>query len=139
MGNRPPGGYVGVLADNGGGLRIDKTQTPYVLGVLVNQHVLAIRCFRLGFARRKRNRPAVGCPPYEHQHVLAFSSNFFGSITHRGGRDARVPVLRRFAANLCGITRRNRPAVGLRLMVGCPPYDHQCFSCPISLVASYRR
>jgi hypothetical protein len=29
---------------------------------------------------------------------LAFSSNFFGSITHRGGRDARVPVLRRYAA-----------------------------------------
>ncbi|MDR1925684.1 MAG: hypothetical protein LBQ66_15050 [Planctomycetaceae bacterium] len=38
------------------------------------------------------------------QPVLAFSSNLFGSITHRGGRDARVPVLRRFAANLCGIT-----------------------------------
>ncbi|MDR1923646.1 MAG: hypothetical protein LBQ66_04655 [Planctomycetaceae bacterium] len=36
---------------------------------------------------------------------MAFSSNFFGSITHRGGRDARVPVLRRFAA-----------------IVGCPPY-----------------
>jgi hypothetical protein len=39
------------------------------------------------------------------QPVLAFSSNFFGAITHRGGRDARVPVRRRFAANLCGITR----------------------------------
>ncbi|MDR1925607.1 MAG: hypothetical protein LBQ66_14635 [Planctomycetaceae bacterium] len=49
-------------------------------------------------ARRKHNRLAVGCPPYDHQHVLAFSSNFFGSITHRGGRDARVPVRRRFAA-----------------------------------------
>ncbi|MDR1925550.1 MAG: hypothetical protein LBQ66_14350 [Planctomycetaceae bacterium] len=23
---------------------------------------------------------------------MAFSSNFFGAITHRGGRDARVPV-----------------------------------------------
>ncbi|MDR1924115.1 MAG: hypothetical protein LBQ66_07050 [Planctomycetaceae bacterium] len=31
------------------------------------------------------------------QPVLAFSSNLFGSITHRGGRDARVPVRRRFA------------------------------------------
>ncbi|MDR1924156.1 MAG: hypothetical protein LBQ66_07255, partial [Planctomycetaceae bacterium] len=49
---------------------------------------------------RRRNRPAVGCPPYVCQdmlenicqHVLAFSSNFFGAITHRGGRDARVPV-----------------------------------------------
>ncbi|MDR1924917.1 MAG: hypothetical protein LBQ66_11140 [Planctomycetaceae bacterium] len=54
---------------------------------------------------RRRNRPAVGYPPYVCQHVLAFSSNLFGSITHRGGRDARVPVRRRFAANLCGITR----------------------------------
>ncbi|MDR1923438.1 MAG: hypothetical protein LBQ66_03595 [Planctomycetaceae bacterium] len=25
-------------------------------------------------------------------HVLAFSSNLFGSITHRVGRDTRVPV-----------------------------------------------
>jgi hypothetical protein len=49
--------------------------------------------------------PAVGYPPYVCRHVLAFSSNFFGAITHRGGRDARVPVRRRFAANLCGITR----------------------------------
>ncbi|MDR1924399.1 MAG: hypothetical protein LBQ66_08490, partial [Planctomycetaceae bacterium] len=39
-----------------------------------------------------RCRPAVGCPPYVCQTVLAFSSNLFGSITHRGGRDARVPV-----------------------------------------------
>ncbi|MDR1925711.1 MAG: hypothetical protein LBQ66_15185, partial [Planctomycetaceae bacterium] len=37
---------------------------------------------------RRRNRLAVGCPPCVCQHVLAFSSNFFGSITHRGGRDA---------------------------------------------------
>ncbi|MDR1924550.1 MAG: hypothetical protein LBQ66_09250 [Planctomycetaceae bacterium] len=29
---------------------------------------------------------------------MAFRSNFFGAITHRGGRDARVPVRRRFAA-----------------------------------------
>ncbi|MDR1922766.1 MAG: hypothetical protein LBQ66_00210 [Planctomycetaceae bacterium] len=54
---------------------------------------------------RRRNRLAVGYPPYVCQHVLVFSSNLFGSITHRGGRDARVPVLRRYAANLCGITR----------------------------------
>ncbi|MDR1925481.1 MAG: hypothetical protein LBQ66_14005 [Planctomycetaceae bacterium] len=41
---------------------------------------------------RRRNRLAVGYPPYVYQTVLAFSSNLFGSITHRGGRDARVPV-----------------------------------------------
>ncbi|MDR1924159.1 MAG: hypothetical protein LBQ66_07270 [Planctomycetaceae bacterium] len=28
---------------------------------------------------------------------MAFRSNLFGSITHRGGRDARVPVRFRFA------------------------------------------
>ncbi|MDR1923395.1 MAG: hypothetical protein LBQ66_03380 [Planctomycetaceae bacterium] len=43
------------------------------------------------------NRPAVGYPPYVYQHVLAFSSNLFGSITHRGGRDTRVPVRFRYA------------------------------------------
>ncbi|MDR1925169.1 MAG: hypothetical protein LBQ66_12430 [Planctomycetaceae bacterium] len=77
---------------------------------------------------------------------MAFRSNLFGSITHRGGRDARVPVRRRFVANLCGTARRNRPAVGyqpyvlaIRIgdpavgeyadaihqeipAVGCPPY-----------------
>ncbi|MDR1925935.1 MAG: hypothetical protein LBQ66_16325 [Planctomycetaceae bacterium] len=75
----------------------------------------------------------------------------FGSITHRGGRDARVPVRRRYAAivgvadiglfgftNTCsapvvGLRRRNRPAVGY------PPYDHQRIKRPISSVASYRR
>ncbi|MDR1925994.1 MAG: hypothetical protein LBQ66_16620 [Planctomycetaceae bacterium] len=46
----------------------------------------------------RRNRPAVGYPPYICQTVLAFSSNMSGSIKHRGGRDARVPVRRRFAA-----------------------------------------
>ncbi|MDR1925488.1 MAG: hypothetical protein LBQ66_14040, partial [Planctomycetaceae bacterium] len=50
----------------------------------------------------RRNRPAVGYPPYVCRHVLAFSSNLFGAITHRGGRDARVPVLRRFAAIVVG-------------------------------------
>jgi hypothetical protein len=86
----------------------------------------------------RRNRPAVGCPPYVYQHVLAFSSNLFGSITHRGGRDARVPVRaasRRLSAcrqTVGGVNRcvnrsrcrraimihwrRNRPAVGY------PPY-----------------
>ncbi|MDR1922831.1 MAG: hypothetical protein LBQ66_00535 [Planctomycetaceae bacterium] len=38
------------------------------------------------------------------QHVLAFLPNSFGFLMHRGGRDARVPVRRRCAANLCGIT-----------------------------------
>ncbi|MDR1924020.1 MAG: hypothetical protein LBQ66_06570 [Planctomycetaceae bacterium] len=28
---------------------------------------------------------------------MVFSSNLFGSITHRGGRDARVPARFRFA------------------------------------------
>ncbi|MDR1922945.1 MAG: hypothetical protein LBQ66_01120 [Planctomycetaceae bacterium] len=55
---------------------------------MVNQCVLRPRCRRV----RRRNRPAVSYPPYVCQSVLAFSSNFFGSITHRGGRDARVPV-----------------------------------------------
>ncbi|MDR1924975.1 MAG: hypothetical protein LBQ66_11445, partial [Planctomycetaceae bacterium] len=50
---------------------------------------------------RRRNRPAVGYPPYVCRHVLAFSSNLFGSITHRGGRDARVPVRCRYAAIVC--------------------------------------
>jgi hypothetical protein len=31
------------------------------------------------------------------QSVLAFSSYFFGAFTHRGGRDARVPVRFRYA------------------------------------------
>ncbi|MDR1924192.1 MAG: hypothetical protein LBQ66_07450 [Planctomycetaceae bacterium] len=32
------------------------------------------------------------------QHVLAFLPNLFGFLMHLGGRDARVPVRRRFAA-----------------------------------------
>ncbi|MDR1923040.1 MAG: hypothetical protein LBQ66_01600, partial [Planctomycetaceae bacterium] len=64
----------------------------------------------------RRNRPAVGYPPYVLQNILAFSSNLFGSITHRGGRDARVPVRRCFATNLCGITRS-----------GCTPYVADAF------------
>ncbi|MDR1924585.1 MAG: hypothetical protein LBQ66_09425 [Planctomycetaceae bacterium] len=39
------------------------------------------------------------------RHVLAFLPNSFGCPTHKGGRDTRVPVLRRFAANLCVTTR----------------------------------
>ncbi|MDR1924752.1 MAG: hypothetical protein LBQ66_10300 [Planctomycetaceae bacterium] len=35
------------------------------------------------------------------QHVLAFLPNSFGFLMHRGGRDARVPVRRRFAAIVC--------------------------------------
>ncbi|MDR1924364.1 MAG: hypothetical protein LBQ66_08315 [Planctomycetaceae bacterium] len=64
---------VGVLADNGGGLRIGKTKTPYVLGVLVNQHVLAIRCFRLASLAENaihQESPAVGCPPYVDRCVF---------------------------------------------------------------------
>ncbi|MDR1925601.1 MAG: hypothetical protein LBQ66_14605 [Planctomycetaceae bacterium] len=78
------------------------------MGNLVYQHVFRPLRFRLAPLAENaihQESPAVGCPPYDHQHVLAFSSNLFGSITHRGGRDARVPVRRRFAANLCCITR----------------------------------
>jgi hypothetical protein len=46
---------------------------------------------------RRRNRPAVGYPPYVLQNVLAFIPNSFGFLMHRGGRDVRVPVRRRFA------------------------------------------
>ncbi|MDR1924946.1 MAG: hypothetical protein LBQ66_11295, partial [Planctomycetaceae bacterium] len=66
--------------------------------------VLRSHCFRLAPLAENaihQESPAVGCPPYICQPVLAFSSNFFGSITHRGGRDARVPVRRRFAAIVC--------------------------------------
>ncbi|MDR1925242.1 MAG: hypothetical protein LBQ66_12805 [Planctomycetaceae bacterium] len=79
------------------------------MGVLVLSMRVPPPLFSACSARRKRNRPAVGYPPYDHrpavgyppyvcQHVLVFSSNLFGSIMHRGGRDARVPVRRRFAA-----------------------------------------
>ncbi|MDR1925591.1 MAG: hypothetical protein LBQ66_14555 [Planctomycetaceae bacterium] len=34
---------------------------------------------------------------------MAFLPNLFGFLMHRGGRDARVPVRRRFAANLWGV------------------------------------
>ncbi|MDR1925260.1 MAG: hypothetical protein LBQ66_12895 [Planctomycetaceae bacterium] len=46
---------------------------------------------------RRRNRLAVGYPPYVLQHVLAFLPNSFGFLMHRGGWDARVPVRFRFA------------------------------------------
>ncbi|MDR1922839.1 MAG: hypothetical protein LBQ66_00575 [Planctomycetaceae bacterium] len=62
------------------------------MGVLVLLMRVPLPLFSSCFARRKRNRPAVGCPPYVCQPVLAFRSNFFDSITHRGGRDTRVPV-----------------------------------------------
>ncbi|MDR1924003.1 MAG: hypothetical protein LBQ66_06485 [Planctomycetaceae bacterium] len=39
------------------------------------------------------------------QHVLAFLPNSFGCLMHRGGRDTRVPVRRRCAVKICGITR----------------------------------
>ncbi|MDR1923624.1 MAG: hypothetical protein LBQ66_04545 [Planctomycetaceae bacterium] len=74
------------------------------------------------FARRKHYSPrkpsgrlstlrcrlAVGCPPYVCQHVLAFRSNLFGSITHRGGRDARVPV--RAASRQTYVVQQGRDA-----------------------------
>ncbi|MDR1925432.1 MAG: hypothetical protein LBQ66_13760, partial [Planctomycetaceae bacterium] len=58
---------------------------------------------------RRRNRPAVGYPPYVLRHVLAFSSNFFGTITRRGGRDARVPVLFRLSAAFANIKNFSAP------------------------------
>ncbi|MDR1925472.1 MAG: hypothetical protein LBQ66_13960, partial [Planctomycetaceae bacterium] len=36
--------------------------------------------------------PGGRLPPYVTNIFLAFRSNFFGSITYRGGRDVRVPV-----------------------------------------------
>ncbi|MDR1924656.1 MAG: hypothetical protein LBQ66_09790 [Planctomycetaceae bacterium] len=41
------------------------------------------------------------------QPVLAYHPNSFGFLKHRGGRDTRVPVPRRYATDLCGITRSN--------------------------------
>jgi hypothetical protein len=61
-------------------------------GGLVNRCVFRSRCRRAIMIHWRRNRPAVGCPPYVCQHVLVLRSNLFGSITHRGGRDTRVPV-----------------------------------------------
>ncbi|MDR1925723.1 MAG: hypothetical protein LBQ66_15250 [Planctomycetaceae bacterium] len=75
---------------------------------------------------RRRNRLAVGCPPYDHQNVWAFLPNLFGFLMHLGGRDARVPVPRRFAA-IVGYADRGD---GLE-------YQHD--SRPISSVASPRR
>ncbi|MDR1923025.1 MAG: hypothetical protein LBQ66_01525 [Planctomycetaceae bacterium] len=104
---------------------------------------------------RRRNRPAVGYPPYVYRHVLVFSSNLFGSITHRGGRDARVPVRRHFAAIVCLSADGGRIGEPMRFpltlsacadvihqespAVGYTPYDHQRINRQISSVASYRR
>jgi hypothetical protein len=47
------------------------------------------------------------------QHVLAFLPNLFGCLTHRGGRDARVPV--RAAAAFVGYAdaiHQESPPVG---------------------------
>jgi hypothetical protein len=70
-------------------------------------HLTISKCVFRSHCRRvrRRNRPAVGYPPYICQHVLAFLPNSFGFLMHLGGRDTRVPVRRRYAANLCGITR----------------------------------
>ncbi|MDR1925710.1 MAG: hypothetical protein LBQ66_15180 [Planctomycetaceae bacterium] len=84
--NRPPGGCVfgeRSKTKTVGAENVLIYQIAPTFGVLVNQCVLRPRCRRV----RRRNRPAVGCPPYVCQPVLAFSSNLFGSITHRGGRD----------------------------------------------------
>jgi hypothetical protein len=73
------------------------------------------------------------------QTVLAFRSNFFGAITHRGGRDARVPVRaasRQLSATPMGDgleqqdsrtrCRLNADAIHQESpAVDCPPYDHQ--------------
>ncbi|MDR1925919.1 MAG: hypothetical protein LBQ66_16245 [Planctomycetaceae bacterium] len=68
--------------------RIGKTNSPYVLGVLVLPIRVPPPLFSSCFARRKRNRPAVGCPPYVLRHVLAFLPNLFGFLMHRGGHPA---------------------------------------------------
>ncbi|MDR1923159.1 MAG: hypothetical protein LBQ66_02200, partial [Planctomycetaceae bacterium] len=78
VGNRPPGGYVGVLADNRSGKRIGKTKTPYVLGVLVLPMRVLPHCFRrapLAETAIHQVSPAVGCPPYDHKRInRTFSS-----------------------------------------------------------------
>jgi hypothetical protein len=56
---------------------------------------------RFYYAQRRAGRPRsspLAASRLFLNTLLAFSSNFFGSITHKGGRDARVPVRRRFAA-----------------------------------------
>ncbi|MDR1924051.1 MAG: hypothetical protein LBQ66_06725 [Planctomycetaceae bacterium] len=63
------------------------------MGNLVYQHVFRPLCFRLAPLAENtihQESPAVGYTPYVCRHVLAFRSNFFGSITHRGGRDASL-------------------------------------------------
>ncbi|MDR1922735.1 MAG: hypothetical protein LBQ66_00055 [Planctomycetaceae bacterium] len=62
----------------------------------------------------RRNRPTVSCPPYDHQHVLAFLPNSFGFLMHLGGRDARVPVQLPLHGN---ITRRSPLRNGFFQMV----------------------
>ncbi|MDR1923117.1 MAG: hypothetical protein LBQ66_01990 [Planctomycetaceae bacterium] len=76
------------------------------------------------FARRKRNRPAVGYPPYDHQHVLAFLPNLFGCLMHRGGRDARVPVRaasRQLSATPTGDGLEYQPRLQHHFVGGKPP------------------
>ncbi|MDR1925993.1 MAG: hypothetical protein LBQ66_16615 [Planctomycetaceae bacterium] len=80
------------LADSGGIKTHRQNQSVLRFGRFGFADAFSAPLFSSCFARRKHNRLAVGCPPYDHQPVLAFSSNLFGSITHRGGRDARVPV-----------------------------------------------
>jgi hypothetical protein len=52
------------------------------------------------------------------QPVLAFSSNSFGSITHRGGRDARVPV--RAASRRLSACRQAEGGLVLAVRFGVP-------------------
>ncbi|MDR1924972.1 MAG: hypothetical protein LBQ66_11430 [Planctomycetaceae bacterium] len=110
----------------------------------------------------RRNRPAVGYPPYVCPPYVANACSaplgdegkprpynasvfWFGAI--------KFPV--RFGDPVVGLRRRNRLAVGCppydhRPAVGCPPYDHRpavgclltitnAFHAPISSVASCRR
>ncbi|MDR1924295.1 MAG: hypothetical protein LBQ66_07970 [Planctomycetaceae bacterium] len=153
MGNRLPGGCVGASRQ-----RERKTHRQ-------NQNAIRFGCF--GFtdacsaplfsacsACRKRNRPAVGYPPYVLQHFLAFLPYSFGILMHRAVRDARVPVGRGFAPIVCQSADGGRISKPMRVQpplfsscfarrkhnrpaVGCPPYDHQCINrSPLS--ADYR-
>jgi hypothetical protein len=100
VGNRPQGGYV--FGERSKPKTVGQktywyTKLPKRLAFWFCRYVLAIQLSACADAIHQESL-AVGCPPYVCQPVLMFSSNLFGSIAHRGGRDARVPIRFRFAA-----------------------------------------
>ncbi|MDR1925608.1 MAG: hypothetical protein LBQ66_14640, partial [Planctomycetaceae bacterium] len=69
-------------------------------------------CRRAIMIHWRRNRPAVGYPPYVCRHVLAFLPNLFGFLMHRGGRDARVPVRLPLRGELMWYNEASTPTAG---------------------------